>query len=63
MCQNVEAQALLTALKQQWSDECEVLLKEREDAITKKYKDELSYYRSEVRDALMCSLYCENPKL
>jgi len=48
LCQNVEAQALLTALKQEWSAECEVLIKERETTITKKYQDEIVSYRAEV---------------
>jgi hypothetical protein len=53
--QDVEAQALLTALKSQWSEECEALLKERERASTQSFKQELSSYRAEVR------LFCLMP--
>jgi hypothetical protein len=46
--QNIEALALLTALKKEWADECETLLKEREESCNKRFSDELKQYRNEV---------------
>jgi len=47
--QNVEAKSLLLALKTQWSNDCEVLLKERENAVKDHYTKELNNYREEVK--------------
>ena len=46
--QNLEVQALLLALRAQWSAEREVLIKEREQAVTDHYTKYLKNYRQEV---------------
>jgi hypothetical protein len=46
---NVEAQALLVALKEQWSSQCDLHLEAREKETNTTFKDELNIYRAEIR--------------